>query len=155
MRRLAYQALAERPELEEQALARIAEGDSLQKIADWLTAETKVPWSKFLTGRWFKQTPEREEAYYKARRTAALAIAEEIVEIADEAKPDTVGVAKLRIDARKWDLAQRDPARFGPRLQVTGQIQHAHDHRHVVITPEMLAQAQAERARLDGVNRTN
>jgi hypothetical protein len=155
MRRLAFAAIAERPELEEQAITRIAEGESLQDIADWLTSETKAEWSKFLMGRWFKLTPEREKAYYEARRIASMAIAEEIVEIADNATPLDVGVAKLRIDARKWDLAQRDPARFSPRIQVTGQVNHAHDHRHMVITPEMLAAAQAERARIDGVNSGN
>lgn len=155
MRRLAYAAIAERPELEEQAITRIAEGDTLQDIADWLTVETKAEWSKFLAGRWFKLNEAREKAYYEARRIAAMAIAEEIVEIADKATPVDVGVAKLKIDARKWDLAQRDPARFGPRLQISGQVNHAHDHRHVVITPEMLAAAQAERARIDGISRTN
>lgn len=155
MKKLAFATIAERPELEALAITRIEEGASLNDIAEWLTKETGASWSKFLTGRWFKQTPEREKAYYAARQTAALAIAEEIVEIADKATPDTVGVAKLRIDARKWDLTQRDPNKYGQKVQVSGHVNHAHDHRHLLITPDILAAAQAERARIDGIGRKN
>jgi hypothetical protein len=155
MKKLAFAAVTERPDIEAQAIIRIEEGASLREIAEWLSTETKTEWSKFLCCRWFKQTPEREKAYYAARRTAAMAIAEEVIEIADAATPETVGVAKLRIDARKWDLTQRDPSKFGERVHVTGHVNHAHDHRHLVITPDMLAAAQAERARLDGVVRLN
>jgi hypothetical protein len=42
----------------------------------------------------------------RAREDAADQFVQEIMDIADEAEPEDVQVAKLRVDARKWTAAR-------------------------------------------------
>jgi hypothetical protein len=70
--------------------------------------------------RWAQLSDERREAYARARDSQARALAEEVLEIGDEATPETVQVAKLRTDSRKWMASKLLPREFGDHVQVTG-----------------------------------
>lgn len=55
--------------------------------------------------------------YARARDAQAERFAQQIISIADDATPETVGVDKLRIDARKWTAANLLPKKYGTQRQ--------------------------------------
>ena len=46
-------------------------------------------------------------------------------EAADNATPDTVQVARLQFDAYRWRASVANPKKFGPKLDVTGDVTHS------------------------------
>ena len=65
--------------------------------------------------RWVKKSAERAATYSRAREAGADALADETLQIADEAEPQTAHVAKLRIEARKWLAGKMNPAVYGEK----------------------------------------
>jgi len=61
---------------------------------------------------WCSQDKEWSEHYARAREAGNDAMAEDIHEIADEEGKDPQD-KKVRIDARKWLLAKRQPKKYG------------------------------------------
>ena len=64
------------------------------------------------------------QQYARAKEKAADKVADEIVEIADNAMPQDAHVARLKVDARKWVAAKKygdRPAEvnFGVQLNIT------------------------------------
>ena len=55
------------------------------------------------------------QQYARAKEKAADKLADEIVEIADNATPQDAHVARLRVDARKWVAAKLLPKKYGDR----------------------------------------
>src|SRR5258708_39243102 len=53
------------------------------------------------------------ERYARAREAQADKYFQEIVEIADAATPETVNVARLRVDSRKFTVARLAPKKYG------------------------------------------
>jgi hypothetical protein len=49
--------------------------------------------------------------------------ADEVIEIADGAKPETVCVARLRCEQRRWYAEKMNPAEFGERIGVAVQAE--------------------------------
>jgi hypothetical protein len=70
---------------------------------------------------WF--TTEHGELYEAALRVRADQDANDVVKIADDAVPESVQVAKLRSEARKWRAGKWDRERYGDKTDVkhTGQ----------------------------------
>lgn len=58
----------------------------------------------------------------RARETAVYALADQIITIADEANPDTVQVAKLRVEVRQWVMGRFNRRQFGDRVDVDGML---------------------------------
>ena len=69
--------------------------------------------------RWVKKSAERAATYSRAREAGADALADETLQIADEAEPQTAQVAKLRIEARKWLAGKMNPAVYGEKAGTT------------------------------------
>ncbi len=70
--------------------------------------------------RWRRKHEEFSQNYARAREDAADQFVQEILEIADEAENDTVQVAKLRTDVRKWTAA-----RFNRAYQDKNSTEHS------------------------------
>ena len=86
--------------------------------------------------RWLREKPAFQEQYARAKEEAADALADEIVDIADERDGkavmadgeevavvfDSTAVARnrLRIDARKWIAAKLKPKKYGDKLELAG-----------------------------------
>lgn len=88
---------------------RLTEGETLRQIAaDW-----GVPRGRFI--EWY--TTQHAERYDAALKVWASEDAHETVEIADGARAEEVGQAKLRIDARKWRASKYDRQRYGEQVQ--------------------------------------
>jgi hypothetical protein len=113
----------------DQVCALLAEGSSLRKAA----AACGVSASHVLD--WTKGNAEFGEQYARARARGYELLADEIIEISDDAshdviqteqgeKPNTEFVARsrLRVDSRKWMLAKMLPKVYGDKIEATHEL---------------------------------
>lgn len=91
----------------------IAEGKSIRAIC-----KRKGMPAMSTVFKWLSQDEEFAEQYARAKDQQADNLFEEVLEIADEAKPETVAVAKLKIDARKWMAGKLRPKKYGDKLEL-------------------------------------
>ena len=102
--------------------------------------------------RWISESEELQEKYARARDARADLMAEEILEIADDANRDYadegfnsehVQRSRLRVDARKWLLAKMAPRKYGDRVEnvVTGPDGGAVVHK---VTVELVGTARSD-----------
>ena len=96
----------------------MAEGMSLRKIC----ALDGMP-DKATVFRWLAKHPSFRDQYAQAQEDRTNAMAEELLEIADQydaesdnATPDHINRARLRIDTRKWLLAKMRPKKYGDKI---------------------------------------
>lgn len=123
---------------------RIADGESLRSIC----RDASMP-DKATVFRWLDDKPEFRDQYARAREVQADHMADEIVEISDEAAYEDIKVGKkvigvrfdatavarnkLRVDARKWVAAKLKPKVYGNAVTVKGdpnnplQVRRAQD----------------------------
>ena len=121
------------PEISAAILNGLAEGRSLSNICK----SERMP-SRSTVHSWIVHDDQFQAAYVNARKIQAEVFADEIIEIADGAKPKEVQRAKLRIDARKWHASKLAPAKYGPIVQdvrtpeVAAQQLSDEEHRTVI-----------------------
>lgn len=104
-------------ELAAHICAEIAAGRSLRDIC----SDAGIP-SQTTVFRWLSEGKDFREQYAHAREAQMDAMAEDILEIADEGNEEDVQRAKLRIDTRKWLMSKMAPKRYGDKqqMQLTG-----------------------------------
>ncbi len=123
------------PELADRICERIAGGESLRAIC----RDETMPADSTVRG-W--DTDDREgfsAPYARAREAGCEAVADEILEIADDSTNDFmerrrgdgsiemvfdsehVQRSRLRIDTRKWLLSKMLPKKYGDRLELSGK----------------------------------
>lgn len=104
-------------EVAEQICTRLADGESLRCIC----ADEGMP-GKTTLMRWLEDHAEFRDQYARAREQQADRYVEDTVEIADAASPESVHVARLQVDARKWAAAKLAPKKYGEhaKVEVTG-----------------------------------
>lgn len=109
--------------------SRIAEGESLRSIC----RDTQMPCMTAVF-TWLRDKPKFAEQYTRAREAQAEAMADELIEIADNSASDmvvdeegnerinheVVARAKLRIDTRKWIASKLLPKKYGDKVAVGG-----------------------------------
>jgi hypothetical protein len=67
---------------------------------------------------WINQTEERKEAVLRARKLKAEKLAEDALDIADNADESSnggVNKARLQVDTRKWMASKLDPDQYGDK----------------------------------------
>lgn len=104
---------------------RLAGGENLGRIC----ADPSMPTISTVM-QWLFAERQRDfvAKYNRAREAQAELWAEEIVEIADGAQDrDTLAIAKLRTDIRRWAAAHLLPRRYGDKMEVSGDIAHRHE----------------------------
>lgn len=110
---------------------KIADGKSLRAIC----SDDSMP-SKAAVFRWLATNPEFRDQYARAREAQADALADEILDIADDGANDSytdengvtrtdhdvIARSRLRVDARKWIASKLKPKVYGDRVvnEVTG-----------------------------------
>ena len=126
------------PEIEEEILERLANGEPLAKICrDAHTPSVVTVWE------WEKADADFSERVARARQAGHDQIALDSMMIADtqeigvirkiegdkvtETHEDMLGHRKLRVDTRLKLLACWDPKRYGGRVQLDGEVTHVHD----------------------------
>jgi hypothetical protein len=109
-------------EIYDAILERMAQGESLSAICRDRGMPTRTTILRRVTS-----DPAFEALYDRARQAMGDALAEQILEIADDAStdlsdPQSVNRAKLKVDARKWLASKLFPRQFGDvvRNEVSG-----------------------------------
>jgi hypothetical protein len=87
----------------------IEQGHTLRQCAKHLNVNVSA------ICKWIDSEPERKAAVAQARSRAAHMLAEQSLEIADGATPETERVDKLRIDTRRWLASRWNPTDYGER----------------------------------------
>jgi hypothetical protein len=122
------------PELAAAICARLADGESLKSIC----SDEAMP-SKSSVYLWLQEKPKFSELYARAKEDSADALADEILEISDNAKNDWmqrhgkddagwvangehIQRSRLRVDARKWIASKLKPKKYGEKLDVNAEI---------------------------------
>lgn len=90
---------------------RISNGESLRKVC----RDPAMPGLTTIQ-EWVEKYPEFAAQYEKACQCRADFLADELEEIADNAEPENVQVAKLRVDVRKWAASKLRPKRYGDSM---------------------------------------
>lgn len=120
------------PEVEREILDRLATGETLMSICK----DSHLP-HRLTVLRWKRGEPEFRKLYEQARLDGMDAMADDLLEIADNARNDwmerkdpknpgyefngeAVARARLRIDSRKFLMAKIAPHVFGDRVALTG-----------------------------------
>lgn len=118
--------------LAECVCAELSEGKGLRKIcaADDMPSRTTVL-------RWLREREDFRSQYALAKEFAVEALADEILDIADDGTNDfseddegnlkfnseNVQRSRLRIDSRKWLLAKLMPRKYGDKIDMNHGIQ--------------------------------
>ena len=97
------------------SFCRIEDNPGFQTVLDWLNDDDKI---------YFRSK------YARAREIQAEVMADELIEIADDTKPDQLKLAhdKMKIETRQWIAAKLLPKKYG-------NIQHIED---ITQTPKQL-----------------
>lgn len=128
------------PELAAQICAELAQGKSLRSISrdnDWCPAPATI-------FEWIRTKEGFLNQYEQAKRESADAMAEDMLEIADneagnplvvegvpmviDGKPvivkdsPSVAHARLRVDTRKWLMSKMMPKKYGDKLDLGGEL---------------------------------
>lgn len=93
--------------------AEISSGRSLRSIC-----EDKGMPDKSTVFRWISKHPSFCDQYARAQEDRTAALAEDILEIADEGNIEDVQRAKLRIDTRKWLMSKMAPKKYGEKTEI-------------------------------------
>ena len=104
-------------EIAQEICTRIAQGESVRTICE----DPTMP-AQSTVYLWLYKNKDFSEHYVHAREAQADYLMDEILDIADTAVPETVNVAKLRIDARKFYTGKVAPKKYGEKItqEVTG-----------------------------------
>jgi len=94
---------------------RLVEGESLRAIC----RDEEMPAISTVM-LWLTQDEILSEQYARAKAEQADTLFQETLEIADTADNETVNLARLRIDTRKWMAGKMRPKVYGDRLAVGG-----------------------------------
>jgi len=89
-------------------------------------------------------TADGKDRYSRARAMAGRIAADEVLEIADAATPETVQVARLRAEKRQWYAAKMNPAEFGERTGTVVNVGHGAGA-NITVTDETLKLLQERR----------
>lgn len=110
----------------------LAQGKSLRTVCDY----EGMPHLSTVF-RWFQIHPDFCEQYARAKQESADAMAEEILDIADDGTNDWMTIetkggfekevpnnevlqrSRLRVDTRKWLMAKMKPKKYGERIDMT------------------------------------
>jgi len=94
---------------------RLVDGESLRTIC----RDKDIPAISTVM-LWLTQDEFLSEQYARAKAEQADTLFQEVLEIADNAKSDTVNVARLRVDTRKWMAGKLRPKVYGDKIAVGG-----------------------------------
>jgi len=124
-------------ELVSSILARIADGESVNKICRGTDMPTRKSFFE-----WVLNDPELQRRYELAIVARTDYYAEEIIQIADDGlndsykddqgnsrvDADVIARSKLRVDARKWFVSKMNPKKYGDKLAIDADVK---------VTPKM------------------
>lgn len=137
-------------ELADTICERLAMGESMRTISK----DEAMPALSSMF-KWLRENKEFSEQYARAKQESADAMAEDILDIADDGtndymeredggvayNGDSVQRARLRVDTRKWLMSKMKPKKYGDKMEV--------DNTHRVVTPILGGLAKVESSAKD------
>lgn len=121
------------PELAEKICEMLASGISMRTVSK----DESMP-AMATMFRWIREKPEFKEQYERAKEESTDALAEDLIDIADDGTNDWmekhgkdgeqigwtlngehVQRSRLRVDARKWLMAKMKPKKYGEKIDMT------------------------------------
>lgn len=116
-------------EIADAICARLAGGDSLRKAC----REIEGAPDPSTVLRWCEASADFAQQYTRARQVGFMLLADELIEIADDASGDSIETedgarpnpewtarSRLRLDTRKWMLSKMLPKVYGDKLELSG-----------------------------------
>jgi hypothetical protein len=103
------------PELAAEICKRIAQGQSLKSIC----RDEAMPSDMTVRDWALDDYKGFASQYARATLIRMHVLADEVMEIADNAKFEEVMVARLRVDTRKWLMSKIAPKIYGDKLDLT------------------------------------
>lgn len=127
--------------------ARLVDGESLRAICE----DDAMP-GRSSVFRWLADRKEFRDQYARAREMQAEAMADEILEIADDGRNDwmlrnagddagfvangeALARSRLRVDTRKWIASKLLPKKYGDKIDVEHKGEVAHEVRWTIVDP--------------------
>lgn len=124
------------PELADVICDRLSEGRSLRAIC----SDADMP-GRGAVFRWLAENETFRNQYARAREAQADALADDILQIADDGANDSyvddegrsrtdndvIARSRLRVDARKWYASKLAPKKYGDKVETvhSGEIDHS------------------------------
>ena len=113
-------------EIADELCSYLSAGESLRKAC---SRESMPCTTTFF--RWLRKYPDFEKQYARAKQEAADAFAEDMLDIADDKRHDTVidengnaradsewiNRSRLRVDTRKWLASKLKPKKYGEKIE--------------------------------------
>jgi hypothetical protein len=100
-------------ELADQICAQLSDGQSLRAVC----RQESMP-SATSVFNWLRSNRSFLEQYARAKEESADAMADDILDIADD-KAEDAQSRRVRIDARKWIASKLKPKRYGDKVETT------------------------------------
>lgn len=106
-------------ELADRICDELSEGKSLRTVC----LQDDMP-SRTTVFRWLRVHEGFSDQYTRAKQEAADAMAEELLDIADDDKfdflgPGAIARSRLRVDTRKFLMAKMKPKKYGDSIDIT------------------------------------
>lgn len=138
-------------EIADELCAKLAQGKSVARACQEMDKAILV-YEVFV---WLRENPEFRKAYETAKQEAMDAMAEDILDIADDARNDftvdengtrrvdyeAINRSRLRVDTRKWLMSKYKPKKYGDHVNLTGEMNHTY-----VAQPIPVEQRNSDRA---------
>jgi hypothetical protein len=103
-------------ELADKICARLAEGRALKAVC----RDDDIPVSSTAVRLWADEDKDGFASRFAHARAVQMdALADEIIEMADNATNEDVQAVRLRVDARKWIMSKIAPKKYGDKLDLT------------------------------------
>jgi hypothetical protein len=100
-------------EIANEICAQLSDGKSLRAIC----RQESMP-SATTVFNWLRLQPGFVEQYARAKEESADAMADDILDIADD-KDEDAQSRRVRIDARKWIASKLKPKKYGDKVETT------------------------------------
>jgi len=100
----------------EQVCERIAEGESIRVSCKDIRGVSKPTFLQWIKDERDTGGAVLSDMYAQAKESSADALADQLIEIADNIEGDTKR-DQLRLDTRKWIAAKLKPRKYGDRIQ--------------------------------------
>jgi hypothetical protein len=119
-------------ELADTICERLAMGESMRTVSK----DENMPAMSTMF-KWLRENPSFSEQYARAKQESADAMAEEILDIADDGTNDYMTIelqdgyekevinhevlarSRLRVDTRKWLMSKMKPKKYGEKIDMT------------------------------------
>lgn len=100
-------------ELADEICSQLSDGKSLRAVCrqDLMPSATTI-------FSWMRLHPTFLEQYARAKESSADAMADDILDIADD-KDEDAQSRRVRIDARKWIASKLKPKKYGDKIDTT------------------------------------